>query len=203
MGVWWGDDRLSSKQAKRNWLDPFLSGSEKSLLTIHVCFGRLGESKKMEFQLAMVTLNCDHPVVILYMKMDCAVFKNGMLNPICNGFLLDRNRCKTILNFILWFFKRSLFLYEKFWKCARTHSFFYSYIFQLWDGIMCHNTPWNLITHLSSISKFLSCLLFYHNGSEMVIFQASEFIFTRILYREQLFLSVFVPCRVSLSIGTL
>ena len=95
MGVWWGDDRWSSKQAKRNWLDPFLSGSEKSLLTIHVCFGRLGESKKMEFQLAMVTLNCDHSVVILYMKMYCAVLENGMIYPLCNGYLLDRDRAQN------------------------------------------------------------------------------------------------------------
>ena len=76
--------------------ETYFSGSEKSLLTIPLCFGCLGESKKMEFQLAMVSLNCDHSVVILYMKMDYAVSKNEILKPICNTFLLERDGGKTI-----------------------------------------------------------------------------------------------------------
>ena len=44
---------------------------------------------------------------------------------------------------------------------------------------------------------------FCQDGSEMVIFQPTDYIFTRILYREQLFLpspfQFFVPCRASFS----
>ena len=47
--------------------------------------------------------------------------------------------------------------------------------------------PGNEVNNLTSpdINLFLNSsviFVFYHNGSEMVIFQASEFIFTRILF---------------------